>query len=56
MLSNKIRHLLIVEENRKPVGIIAPSDPNKYLKANIDIYDVNARILQVPEDEDMTQL
>ena len=56
MLSNKIRHLLIVEENRKPVGIIAPSDLNKYLRANVDMDEVNARILQAIEDEDMMQL
>jgi CBS domain-containing protein len=56
MLSNKVRHLLVVEGNRKPVGIVAPSDLNKYLRANIDMDEVNARILQALEDEDMTQL
>ena len=38
MLSNKVRHLLVVDEQtRMPVGIIAPSDLNKYLRGNIDM-------------------
>jgi CBS domain-containing protein len=56
MLSNKIRHLLVVDQGRKPVGIIAPSDLNKYLRANINMDEVNARILEALEDEDMAQL
>jgi CBS domain-containing protein len=57
MLSNKVRHLLVVsEENRKPVGIIAPSDLNKYLRSNIDMDEVNARILRAIESEEMSGL
>jgi CBS domain-containing protein len=56
MLSNKVRHLLVVEQGRKPVGIIAPSDLNKYLRANVNMDEVNARILQALEDEDMMPL
>jgi CBS domain-containing protein len=53
MLSNKVRHLLVVDEQtRKPVGIIAPSDLNKYLRANINMDEVNARILKAIETEE----
>ena len=46
MLANKVRHLLVVDEKtRSPIGIIAPSDLNKYLRANINMDEVNARIL-----------
>jgi CBS domain-containing protein len=56
MLSNKVRHLLVIDEQtRRPVGIIAPSDLNKYLRANIDMDEVNARILRAIEDEEMTE-
>jgi len=56
MLSNKVRHLLVVDEQtRRPLGIIAPSDLNKYLRANIDMDEVNARILRAIESEDMTE-
>jgi CBS domain-containing protein len=54
MLSNKVRHLLVVDEKtRRPVGIIAPSDLNKYLRANLDMDEVNARILKAIEAEEM---
>ena len=59
MLMNKIRHLLVVDEkSRKPVGIIAPSDLNKYLTANIDMDEVNARILKAikAEQEEQQQM
>jgi predicted transcriptional regulator len=56
MLSNKVRHLLVVDEQtRKPVGIIAPSDLNKYLRANIDMDEVNARILEAIKFEELTE-
>jgi CBS domain-containing protein len=56
MLSNKVRHLLVVDEQtRKPVGIIAPSDLNKYLRANIDMDEVNARILDAIKAEELTE-
>jgi CBS domain-containing protein len=56
MLSNNTRHLLVVDEQtRRPVGIIAPSDLNKYLRANIDMDEVNARILRAIEAEEMSE-
>jgi CBS domain-containing protein len=56
MLSNKVRHLLVVEEQTgKSVGIIAPSDLNKYLRAKIDIDEVNARILEAIKAEELTE-
>ena len=55
MLSNKIRHLLVVEEQtRRPLGIVAPSDLNKYLRANLNIDEVNSRILQAIETDEMS--
>ena len=54
MLSNKVRHLLVLNEERKPVGILAPSDLNKYLRANINLNEVKARILEgLLEEEEM---
>ncbi len=56
MLSNKVRHLLVVDEQtRMPVGIIAPSDLNKYLRANIDMDEVNSRILEAIKAEELTE-
>lgn len=56
MLSNKVRHLLVIDEQtKKPVGIIAPSDLNKYLRGNIDMDEVNARILEAIKDEELTE-
>ena len=56
MLSNKVRHLLVIDEQtKKPVGIIAPSDLNKYLRGNIDMDEVNARILEAINVEDLTE-
>jgi CBS domain-containing protein len=56
MLSNRVRHLLVIDEQtRKPVGIIAPSDLNKYLRANINMDEVNARILKAIETEERLQ-
>jgi signal-transduction protein with cAMP-binding, CBS, and nucleotidyltransferase domain len=53
MVQNKVRHLLVVEENgdtneklNKPLGIITPSDFVGYLKENLNIDDVNAMILE----------
>jgi CBS domain-containing protein len=56
MLSNKVRHLLVIDEQtRKPVGIVAPSDLNKYLRGNIDMDEVNARILEAVKVEELTE-
>jgi signal-transduction protein with cAMP-binding, CBS, and nucleotidyltransferase domain len=48
MSENKVRHLLVVEDDdiNKPLGIITPTDFVGYLKENLNIDDVNARILQ----------
>jgi CBS domain-containing protein len=59
MTQNKVRHLLVVEENAnitnsddddyniaRPLGIITPSDFVGYLKENLNIDDVNAKILE----------
>lgn len=45
MIQNKVRHLLITE-NDKIYGIITPSDFTIYLTENLNIDEVNARILQ----------
>jgi CBS domain-containing protein len=48
MIQNKVRHLLVVEDNdiTKPVGIITPTDFTGYLKENLNIDDVNAKIIE----------
>ena len=59
MSQNKVRHLLVVEDNTdttnsdnddyditRPLGIITPSDFVGYLKENLNIDDVNAKILE----------
>jgi signal-transduction protein with cAMP-binding, CBS, and nucleotidyltransferase domain len=48
MSENKVRHLLVVEDDdiNKPLGIITPTDFVGYLKENLNMDDVNARILQ----------
>jgi CBS domain-containing protein len=57
MLSNKVRHLLVIDEQTgKPMGIIAPSDLNRYLRANTDMDEVNARILKTIQAEEGWQL
>lgn len=56
MLSNKVRHLLVVNADKIPVGIVAPTDLNKYLQANIDMDEVKARILKaVLDGEEMSE-
>jgi predicted transcriptional regulator len=57
MLSNNVRHLLVIDEQTgKPMGIIAPSDLNRYLRANMDMDEVNARILKTIQAEEGWQL
>jgi CBS domain-containing protein len=59
MTQNKVRHLLVVEQEEeeennnntddevnRPLGIITPSDFVGYLKENLNIDDVNAKILE----------
>ena len=45
MIQNKVRHLLIVDKD-KIQGMITPSDFTIYLRENLNMDDVNARILQ----------
>ena len=51
MIQNKVRHLLVVDEN-KVLGIITPSDFTGYLKEKLNLDDVNARILQSLKEEE----
>src|ERR671930_1328388 len=55
MMQNKVRHLLVVENNDigRPVGIITPTDFNGYLKENLNIIDsVNAKIIESLKEEE----
>ena len=45
MMQNKVRHLVVVDEN-KTLGIITSSNFISYLNQNVDLDDVNARILE----------
>lgn len=51
MTSNKIRHLLVVDSERKPIGVLTPSDFTKYLMGLVDLDEVNARILESLREE-----
>ncbi len=44
MIQNKVRHLLVVDSDML-LGIITPSDFTTYLRENLDMDEVNARIL-----------
>lgn len=56
MLRNKVRHLLVVDKERKPLGVIGPTDLNKFLRANLDMNKVNARILSaLLEEEELAE-
>ena len=48
MIQNKVRHLLVVENNdiNRPLGIVTPTDFVAYLKENLNINEVNTRILE----------
>ncbi len=54
MIQNNVRHLLVVEDEdvNKPLGIITPSDFVGYLKENLNIDDVNAKIIECLKDEE----
>jgi CBS domain-containing protein len=53
MIQNKVRHLLVVQDNdlNKPLGIITPGDFTDYLKENLNIDDVNAKIIESIKEE-----
>ena len=48
MVNNKVRHLLVIDNNNinRPIGVITTTDFASYLKENIDMDEVNARILE----------
>jgi CBS domain-containing protein len=48
MNQNGVRHILVIENSDvfKPLGIVTPSDFTKYLKASLDIDDLNTKILE----------
>ena len=54
MMQNKVRHLLVLEggEITKPLGIITPTDFVGYLRENLDMDDVNAKILESLKEEE----
>jgi signal-transduction protein with cAMP-binding, CBS, and nucleotidyltransferase domain len=44
-MQNKVRHLVVIDEN-KTLGILTSSNFISYLNKNVDLDDVNARILE----------
>jgi CBS domain-containing protein len=52
MIQNKVRHLLVVEndDTNRPLGIITATDFVAYLKENLNIDDVNAKILALIQE------
>jgi CBS domain-containing protein len=52
MIQNKVRHLLVMEDENKVLGIITSSDFIGYLNEKLNLDDVNARILQSLKEED----
>jgi CBS domain-containing protein len=48
MIQNKVRHLLVVENNdiNRPLGIVTPTDFVGYLKENLNVNEANAKILE----------
>ena len=56
MIQNKVRHLLVVMENgNRTLGIITPTNFTAYLKKNLNMDDVNSRILQSLAEEEGTE-
>jgi CBS domain-containing protein len=53
MNQNGVRHILVIENSDvyKPLGIVTPSDFTKYLKASLDIDDLNAKILESMQED-----
>ena len=52
MIQDKVRHLLVMEDENKVLGIITSSDFLGYLEGKLNLDDVNARILQSLKEED----
>ena len=51
MIRNKIRHLLVEDENGKPLGMITLTDLAAFMKENVNMDDVNATILEALKEE-----
>jgi CBS domain-containing protein len=53
MNQNGVRHIFVIENSDvyKPLGIITPSDFTKYLKASLDIDDLNTKILESMQED-----
>ena len=53
MIQNKVRHLLVVDNNdiSRPLGIITTTDFASYLKDNLNMDDINAKILESLKEE-----
>ena len=53
MIQNKVRHLLVVDNNdiSRPLGIITTTDFASYLKENLNMDDINAKILESLKEE-----
>jgi CBS domain-containing protein len=48
MIQNKVRHLLVVENNdiNKPLGIVTSTDFVAYLKENLNVNEANERLIE----------
>ena len=57
MIQNKVRHLLVVEDDdvNRPLGIITPGDFTDYLKENLNTDDVNSKILESLKEESISE-
>jgi len=55
MIQNKVRHLLVVEDNdiNRPLGIVTPTDFVGYLKENLNVNEGNAKILESLRGEEV---
>ncbi len=51
MIHDKIRHLLVEDENGKALGIITLTDLAAYMKENVNMDEVNATILGALKEE-----
>ena len=57
MIQNKVRHLLVVENNdiNRSLGIVTPTDFVAYLKENLNVNEVNVKILESPKGQEETE-
>jgi signal-transduction protein with cAMP-binding, CBS, and nucleotidyltransferase domain len=58
MMQNKVRHLLVLEnyDRNRPLGIITATDFVAYLKENLNIDDVNAKILAIIHEQSQNRV